>query len=61
MEDKEQIVLAAMIKAGKPVRPGDIASITGIDKDEISKIITQLKKDGKIESPKRCFYAPVKI
>jgi len=58
MDDKKLIVLDAMIKAGKPVRPGDIAKLTGIDDKEVSKIIDQLKKSGEIISPKRCFYAP---
>lgn len=59
MEGKEQVVLEAMKKAGKPVRPGEVAKITGLDKDEVSKIIRELKKEGKVVSPKRCFYAPV--
>ena len=59
MADKEQLVLEAMKKAGKPVRPGDVAKATGIDSKEVSKIISDLKKKGKVSSPKRCFYAPV--
>ena len=58
MADKEQMVLTAMESAGKPLRPGDIAELTGIDKNEVSKIINSLKKSGKITSPKRCFWAP---
>lgn len=58
MEDKEKIVLEAMEKAGKPVRPGEIAEIAKLPKDEVSKIIKSLKKKGKISSPKRCYYAP---
>ena len=58
MADEEVKVLSAMESAGKPVRPGDVAEMTGIDKKEVSKIIQKLKKDGKIYSPKRCFYAP---
>ena len=60
MEDKEQMVLEAMKKVGKPVRPGDVAKTTGLVSDEVSKIIKSLKKKGKIMSPKRCFYAPAK-
>jgi DNA-binding Lrp family transcriptional regulator len=58
MEEKERIVLEAMEKAGKPLRPGEIAERAGLAKDEVSKIIKNLKKKGKITSPKRCFYAP---
>lgn len=59
MADQEQMVLEAMKKAGKPVRPGDVAKMIDLDSKEVSKIISQLKKRGKIRSPKRCFYAPV--
>jgi len=58
MSDKEQIVLDAFIKAGKPLRPGDVAEMTGLDRKEVSKIISKLKKEGKLVSPKRCYYAP---
>lgn len=58
MADKEQMVLRALQNAGKPLRPGDVAELTEIGKDEVSKIINKLKKDGKVISPKRCFWAP---
>jgi len=57
MGNKEK-VLEAMKKAGKPVRPGDVAKATGLDSKEVSKIISELKKEGKVISPKRCYYAP---
>jgi len=59
MDAKEKSVLEAMKKEGKPMRPGDIAKKAELDKDEVSKIIDKLKKEGKVSSPKRCFYAPV--
>jgi len=60
MADKEQMILDAMKKAGKPVKAGDIAEVVGMSKDEVAKIITALKKQGKVVSPKVCFYAPAK-
>ena len=33
---------------------------TGIEKKEVEKIIKKLVKEGKVESPKRCYYAAVK-
>ncbi len=54
----EQKVLDAMKKAGKPVRPGDLAKALGADSKEVSKAIGELKKQGKIRSPKRCYYEP---
>lgn len=55
MEDK---VLDAIRKAGQPVRPGDIAETVGMESKEVSKVIAKLKKQGKVTSPKRCYYAP---
>ncbi len=56
MSDNNAVVLEAIKKAGKPVKAGDIAEATGIPKDEVAKIIAKLKKEGKVESPKACFY-----
>jgi biotin operon repressor len=54
----EKKVLNAMKKAGKPVRPGDVAKMIGEDSKQVSKAINELKKQGKVVSPKRCYYAP---
>jgi Mn-dependent DtxR family transcriptional regulator len=53
----ETKVLNAMKKAGKPVRPGEVAEMIGEESKEVSKIISGLKKKGKVMSPKRCYYA----
>jgi DNA-binding MarR family transcriptional regulator len=58
MEEKEKVVIDAMKKAGKPVRPGDVAKSVDMDSKEVSKIIDSLKKKGLVVSPKRCFYTP---
>ena len=49
MDDKSEMVLDAMKSAKKPVRPGDVADATGLGKDEVSKIIQALKKEGKVD------------
>jgi DNA-binding MarR family transcriptional regulator len=59
MDPKEKQVLEVMRKQGKPIRPGDIAKITQLDGKEVSTIIKNLKKQGKVVSPKQCFYEPV--
>ncbi|HPB70088.1 MAG TPA: MarR family transcriptional regulator [Syntrophales bacterium] len=59
MDAKEKAVLDVLKKEGKPMRPGDIAEKAGLDKAAVAKIIDKLKKEGKVASPKRCFYAPV--
>lgn len=41
----------------KPLRPGEIAEQTGVDSKEVSKIIKELREEGKVFSPKRCYYA----
>ncbi|MBW2171979.1 MAG: transcriptional regulator [Deltaproteobacteria bacterium] len=53
----EKKVLSVMKKAGKPVRPGDVAKMIGEESKDVSKIMSGLKKKGKIMSPKRCYYA----
>jgi len=52
----EKEVLSAMKKAGKAVRPGDVAKMIGEESREVSKIISGLKKEGKVMPPKRCCY-----
>lgn len=54
----EKKVLDAMKKAGKPVRPGEVAKIINAESKEVSKVISALKKSGKVISPKRCYYEP---
>ncbi len=56
MSDKEK-VLDVFKNSDKPLRPGDIAKEMGIESKEVSKIIKELREEGKVHSPKRCFYA----
>ncbi len=58
MSEVKDRVLATLRELGRPARPGEIAQAAGLTKDEVSKAIKELKKEGKITSPKRCFYAP---
>jgi hypothetical protein len=57
-EEIKEKVLAAMVEAGKPVRPGEVAKMIGEESKEVSKAINALKKEGRVTSPKRCYYAP---
>ncbi len=52
----EEKVLKALQTSGEPMKSGDIAKLLNIDSKEVSKAIKKLKAEGKIESPKRCFY-----
>ena len=53
----EAKIIETMKKAGKPLRPGEIAEILDMDSKEISKIIAKLKKTGDVISPTRCYYS----
>ena len=58
MSENADRVLQAMKDLGKPVRPGEVAKAIGIESKEVSKAIKVLRKEGKVHSPKRCYYAP---
>jgi DNA-binding IscR family transcriptional regulator len=57
MEALDQ-VLQAMKEAQEPLNAGKIAEITGLDRKVVDKAMAALKKDGRIESPKRCYWQP---
>lgn len=57
MSAKDQ-VLEAMKKAGKPLKAGEIAELTNLDKKEVDKAMKDLKKEELIVSPKTCFWEP---
>jgi len=54
--DNTQKILDVFEKTEKPLKSGEIAEITGIDKKEVDKIIKKLKTEEVIYSPKNCFY-----
>ncbi len=49
-------VLEALQTSDEAMKSGDIAKVLNVDSKEVSKAIKKLKAEGKIESPKRCFY-----
>ena len=54
--DNEAKIIAAFKAAGKPLKAGELATQSGVDKKEVDKILKKLKKDEIIDSPQRCFY-----
>lgn len=58
MELKDK-VLEVLNSSEGPLKGGEIAEKAGIDKKDVDKAIKALKAEGKINSPKRCFYAIV--
>lgn len=59
METVQQ-VLDTMKKAKKPLSAGQIAEISGIERKEVDKAMKTLKTEGKITSPKNCYWEPAK-
>ena len=51
-------VLETMKAAGKPLKAGEIATASGLDKKDVDKAMKVLKAEGKIESPKVCYWQP---
>lgn len=51
-------VLEIMKAAGKPLKAGEIAEASGLDKKEVDKAMKVLKTEGKIESPNVCYWQP---
>jgi predicted ArsR family transcriptional regulator len=51
-------VMEALQKAGKPLKAGEIAEASGLDKKEVDKAMKELKTDGAIVSPVRCYWVP---
>ncbi|AZT91206.1 MarR family transcriptional regulator [Caldicellulosiruptor changbaiensis] len=52
----KEIVLQALKSSDQPLKTQDIVEKTGLDKKEVEKAIKDLKNEGLIESPKRCYY-----
>ena len=56
MEAKKK-VLETLKKSLQPLKGGEIAEQSGLDKKEVDKAIKTLKAEGLIDSPRRCFYS----
>ncbi len=55
MEAKEKI-LEVFKKENKPLNAGKVVKLTGLDRKQVDKIMEELKKEGTIYSPKRCYW-----
>ena len=52
----EAQIIETLKKAGKALKSGEIAEMSGLDKKDVDKAIKILKAEKKIYTPKRCFY-----
>jgi len=55
MASKED-VLAAFAKSEKPLKSAEVAVLLKVEKAEVDKAIKALKAEGKLVSPKNCYY-----
>ncbi len=53
-----EMVLDAMRKSGEPLSAGKITEITNLDRKVVDKAMKNLKEEGAIVSPRRCFWEP---
>lgn len=49
-------VIKALKDSGKPMKAGEIAEASGVDKKDVEKAIKKLVAESKLHSPVRCFY-----
>lgn len=56
--DTAEKVLKVMRSAGEPLNAGKVVELSGLERKDVDKAMAQLKKDGKIVSPKRCYWSP---
>ena len=58
--DAKERVLEYFEKSGEVLRPSAVGDALALDKKDLDKAVKVLKDEGKIFSPKRCFYQIVK-
>jgi transcription initiation factor TFIIIB Brf1 subunit/transcription initiation factor TFIIB len=51
-------ILEVMRAEGHPLNAGKIAELSGLERKDVDKAMTLLKKEQKIVSPKRCYWIP---
>ncbi len=56
--DIAEKVLEVLRVEGQPLNAGKIAELGGLDRKDVDKAMTKLKKEGKIVSPIRCYWTP---
>jgi len=54
--ENQEVILEVLKKSSESLKAGEIAEITGIEKKEVSKVIKHLVNEGKVHSPKYCYY-----
>ena len=55
MENKD-LILKTLKDSPQPLKGGEIAEKSGVDKKEVDKLIKKMMNEGTVISPQRCFY-----
>ena len=55
-----ELVLETLKKSDEPMKSGEIAEASKLDKKEVDKAIKKLRADGTVISPKFCYYTVAK-
>ena len=50
-------VLEVIKKAAEPLNAGKVVELSGLDRKEVDKAMKQLKDNGSIVSPRRCYWS----
>lgn len=53
----EDQILETLKQSEKPMNAGQLVEKTGLDRKDVDKAMTKLKKEEKIISPVRCFWS----
>lgn len=53
-------MLQVFRESGEPLKAGEVAEKAGLDKKVVDKAIKELKDEGLLDSPKRCYYSASK-
>ena len=56
--DAKNKVLDTMKSAGKALKAGEIAELSGLEKKVVDKAMKELKAEEQIVSPKFCYWEP---
>jgi biotin operon repressor len=59
MMESAELVFETLKDAKGPLKAGEIAEAAHIDRKEVDKAMQTLKDEGRIISPKRCFWTTV--
>ena len=56
MLDVKKVVFETLMLSDQPLKSGEIAEKSGVDKSKVDKALKELVAEDKVFSPKRCFY-----